>query len=114
MPCNKAGNKIIAKKTGSNMTLAMAGFSILSSCDCLKSSFEPALISLPAVNFASATSLNYTLTDIPKSIKFNTQMPDTVSSVCGLADGFKKCGPRFIVFKDKVTGQLITFPYKGF
>ena len=43
-------------------------------------------------------------------------MPDTVSSVCGLADGFSNCGlgPRVIFFKDKITGELITFPYKGF
>jgi hypothetical protein len=41
-------------------------------------------------------------------------MPDTVSSVCGNADGFTKCGPRTLVFKDKMTGFQITFPYNGF
>ncbi len=40
-------------------------------------------------------------------------MPETVSSVCGLADGFSKC-PRVIIFTDKMTGQLVAFPYKGF
>jgi hypothetical protein len=41
-------------------------------------------------------------------------MYDTVSSVCGNADGFTKCGLRTLVFKDKMTGLQITFPYKGF
>jgi hypothetical protein len=44
------------------------------------------------------------------------QMPDTVSAVCGLADGFSKCGlgPRVITFTDKITGQPVAFPYNGF
>jgi hypothetical protein len=38
-----------------------------------------------------------------------------VSSVCGTADGFTKCGLRFWSFKDKLTGQQITVnPYWGF
>jgi hypothetical protein len=41
-------------------------------------------------------------------------MYDTVSSVCGNADGFSKCGLRTLVFTDKITGFEITFPYKGF
>ena len=41
-------------------------------------------------------------------------MPDTVSSVCGAADGISKCGPRVLTFKDKMTKILIIFPYKGF
>jgi hypothetical protein len=41
-------------------------------------------------------------------------MYDTVSSVCGNADGFTKCGLRTLVFTDKMTGFQITFPYKGF
>ena len=41
-------------------------------------------------------------------------MSDTVSSVCGNADGFTKCGLRTLVFTDKMTGFQITFPYKGF
>ena len=42
-------------------------------------------------------------------------MPDTVSSVCGLADGFSKCGlgPRVIIFTNKMTNQLFTFPQNG-
>ena len=100
------------------MTLAMAGFSILSDCDCSLSSFNPALISPYAatVTFASSTTLNTKSTDPPVIITFNTQMPDTVSSVCGPADGFTKCGlgPRVMSFKDKDTGNPVTFPYKGF
>jgi hypothetical protein len=44
------------------------------------------------------------------------QMPDTVSSVCGVADGNKKCSlyTRIISFTDKATGLLIIFPYYGF
>jgi hypothetical protein len=34
VPCNMVGNKIIVKKTGIGVTLAMAGVSILSACDC--------------------------------------------------------------------------------
>jgi hypothetical protein len=41
-------------------------------------------------------------------------MYDTVSSVCGNADGFTKCGLRTLVFTDKMTGFQISFPYKGF
>jgi hypothetical protein len=55
-----------------------------------------------------------TSTGAPISIKLNKQMYDTVSSVCGNADGFTKCGLRTLVFTDKMTGFQITFPYKGF
>jgi hypothetical protein len=42
-------------------------------------------------------------------------MADTVSRVCGNADGFSKCGLRSTLFiTDKMTGRQITFPYKGF
>ncbi len=41
-------------------------------------------------------------------------MRDTVSSVCGNADGFTKCGLRTLEFTDKMTGFKITFPYKGY
>ncbi len=55
-----------------------------------------------------------TSTGAPISIKLNKQMYDTVSSVCGNADGFTMCGLRTLVFTDKMTGFQITFPYKGF
>ncbi len=34
VPCKKVGNQIIVTRPGSSMTLAMAGLSILSNCDC--------------------------------------------------------------------------------
>ncbi len=42
-------------------------------------------------------------------------MPDTVSSICGKADGFTKCGPRQIIFTDKSSGLVISsWPYEAF
>ncbi len=87
------------------MTLVMAGVSILSDCDCLSTSLDPAKIT---------SKTTYTLilksTDPLKSI---TVFPDTVSSVCGLADGITKCGlVRVISFTD-ATGQ-VTLPKNGF
>jgi hypothetical protein len=41
-------------------------------------------------------------------------MYDSVSSVCGNADGFTNCGLRTLVFTNKMTGFQINFPYKGF
>ena len=94
----------------------MAGLSILLDCDCSTSSFDPLLFTLPGAAFASATTINVKSTDAPVSITLNMQMPDTVSSVCGNADGFTKCGlgPRVIIYTDKMTGQPVTFHYKGF
>ncbi len=94
----------------------MAGVSILSDCDCSTSSFNPAIFTLRGAAFASATTINVKSTDAPVSITFNIQKPDTESSVCGNADGFTKCGlgPRVIIYTDKMTGQTVTFPYKGF
>ena len=38
---------------------------------------------------------------------------DTVSSVCGNADGFTFCGSRTVVLTDLTNSQVITsFPYK--
>jgi hypothetical protein len=96
------------------MTLSMAGASILSNCDCSVSSLNPALISRATNPLVSPTTISTTSNGAPISIKLNKQMPDTVSSVCGNADGFKKCGLRTVVFTDKMTGFQITFPYKGF
>ncbi len=67
------------------------------------------------VDFASATSLDGSPIVPPKSITFNTQMLDAVSSVCGPADGVTKCGLRSISFVDKGTSLPITvWPYFGF
>ena len=93
----------------------MAGFTALASCDCSKTSFNSTLISLSANPFASKTYLNTKYTDASINITFNLQLPDTVSSVCGLADGLTKCGLRVITFKDKMTGKIITqWPFNGF
>ena len=104
VPCKKVGNQIIVIRPGSLMILAMAGASILSNCDCSISSLNPALIYSAANPFASATRISTTSTGAPISITLNKQMPDTVSSVCGNADGFTKCGLRTLVFTDKMTG----------
>jgi hypothetical protein len=39
-------------------------------------------------------------------------LPDTMSSVCGLADGFSFC-PHGIKFTNKETGMPVTFPFNG-
>lgn len=44
-------------------------------------------------------------------------LPDTVSSVCGNADGLAECGSRYLSFKNKLTGQQIdetNMPYFGY
>ena len=44
-------------------------------------------------------------------------LPDTVSSVCGNADGLTECGSRYLSFKNKLTGQQIdetNMPYFGY
>jgi hypothetical protein len=92
----------------------MAGLSILSNCDCSQSSLNPALI-FDAKPLASLTTISTISTGAPVSITLNKQMVDTVSRVCGNADGFTNCGLRSaLVFTDKMTGFQITFPYKGF
>jgi hypothetical protein len=108
------GNKIIVTRPGNDMTLAMAGISILSDCDCSTSSFNPTqFTTTPATPFVSVTSISVQKTSLVQTITFNKQFPDTISSVCGSADGFTKCGVRSVSFYD--SGVLIsTFPYKGF
>jgi hypothetical protein len=92
----------------------MAGLSILSSCDCLQTQLNPTLIFF-AKPLASITTVSTKSTAAPIIITLNKQMPDTVSSTCGEADGFTQCGPRGnFEFADKTTGKLITFPYQGF
>ena len=80
---------------------------MLSDCSCAQSSFESTqFTTAPVTSFASVTSLTLKYNDSLQSITFNTQVPDTVSSVCGSADGFSKCGPRVILFKDKTNSFL--------
>ncbi len=104
LPCNKVGDQIIIKRLGSNTALAMAGLGIMSACDCASTSFDPAL-------FTSVTSyaISGRSTDGEKTLKV---MPDTVSSVCGLADGFTNC-PHTVSFKDS-DDNPVTFPRNGF
>jgi hypothetical protein len=92
----------------------MAGISILSDCNCSTSSFDSTqFTTTPATPFVSVTSISVQPTDPPITIIFNKQFPDTISSVCGSADGTSKCGIRSVSFYD--SGVLIsTFPYKGF
>ena len=100
---------VVQQTVGNN--LFFCGFGALADCDCATSSFNPALFTtMPVTQFASTTSLSVKSTDSVQTIVFNTQMPDTVSSVCGLADGFTKCGlgPRAMSFVDKMTGLLIS------
>jgi hypothetical protein len=105
VPCNKVGNKIIVKRPGTSITLAMAGISILSDCNCSLSSFDP-------LQFSSVTS--YSINGLSTgSVKSIIVMPDTVSSVCGLADGITYC-PHIVSFINKGTGLSVTFPYNGF
>ena len=82
----------------------MAGVSILSSCDCSKTSFDPTLIfhASASVPFASPTTINTLKTGPKVIITFNKNLPDTVSCVCGNADGFSKCQTRVLIFKDKI------------
>jgi hypothetical protein len=92
----------------------MAGVSILSNCECFESSLNPALIYHATSPLVSPIKISTTSTSAPISITLNKQMADTVSSVCGNADGFTKCGLRSLVFTEKMTGFEITFPYTGF
>jgi len=54
---------------------------------------------------------------VPESttVMIDKFIPDTVSSVCGNADGFSYCGDRLVSFTDGVTNQKIqSWPYKYF
>ena len=84
--------------------LGMAGIGIMSDCNCSTSSFNPAL-------FKTVNSYTYRgkASDAPFTMKV---LLDTVSSVCGLADGFTFC-PHSIEFRNKETGTIVTFPSNG-
>jgi hypothetical protein len=46
--------------------------------------------------------------------KIKVDAPDSVSSVCGAAEGTSFCGPREITFFDLVTNnQVMEWPHKG-
>ena len=47
------------------------------------------------------------------AVSVTIDLIDTVSSVCGNADGFTFCGSRTVVLTDLTNSQVITsFPYK--
>ncbi len=83
--------------------LIFCGFGALADCDCAQSSFDPAHFTTPPAPLTSATSLLIKSSDSFQTISI-AQVPDTISSTCGLADGVSKCGPRSYYFKDKLTG----------
>ena len=114
--CNILANEIILVQQNAAYDLRFCGFGVLADCDCTLSSFNPLLFSTSqATPFASATSLTLKSSDSVQTITINSKMPDTISSVCGLADGVTKCGPRAITFKERSSGVIIdTWPYFAF
>jgi hypothetical protein len=114
--CKIQANEIVASQQTVGNTLSFCGFGVLADCDCSTSSFNPALFTTtPEAQFASKTSLSVKSTDSVQTIVFNSQILDTISSVCGSADGVTKCGLRLITFVDKGTGLPITeWPYWGY
>ena len=91
--CMIQANEIIVVQQTVGNNLFFCGFGALADCDCATSSFNPALFTTtPATQFASAISLSIKLTDSVQTIVFNSQISDTISSVCGSADGVTKCG----------------------
>ena len=94
---NLQGNEIIAEQQTGGYDLVFCGFGALADCDCSTSTFETTVTpELPP-------SLNIVSTDNIKTFTLIT--PDTISSVCGNADGFSFCGERVISIEDKLTGQ---------
>jgi hypothetical protein len=61
-------------------------------------------------NLALETLISLKYTDATQ--KF--YIPDTISSVCGNADGFSKCKRVITSLIDKIAGLTVTtYPYKG-
>ncbi len=68
--------------------LNLNGFGILSDCDCKKTSLDANLFTNPFNdNFLIKDSLSTTAGGSAVSITVDLTIPDTVSSVCGNADG---------------------------
>ena len=113
--CNLQANEIIVEQQNPTNKLVFCGFGVLADCSCSQTSFDYSLFTTSlAITLLSTTSLSLQITDSVQSISI-TQVPDTVSSVCGSADGFAHCGPRSLTFKDKLTGITIsTWPYRGY
>ena len=113
--CNRQANELIVEHQSAGIDLWLCGFGILAQCNCAQTSFDTALFTNPTP-FASATSLSIQSTSSLQTIYFNRNQPDTISSVCGNADGITTCGPRAsLYFKDKLTGlKVLTWPYLGY
>ena len=84
--------------------MSFCGFGILANCNCQFAEFSnPAKTNLfltPQTDtFVNATSLSTIATGNPVSLTINMRIPDTISSVCGNADGFTECS-RNIDFRD--------------
>ena len=90
--------------------MIIAGFGILSDCDCAQSSFDPASFTAPFTDtFASGTSLSTIAGGIAVSVIFDLNIPDTVSSVCGNVDGLTYCGDLSpITVTDSSNNFLVT------
>ena len=89
---------------------------VLSDCTCAQSTFDSVLI-YPFPNLKTILSTNSLNVTIPesKTVMIEILIPDTISSVCGNADGFSYCGDRLVSFTDGVTNQKIkSWPYRDF
>jgi hypothetical protein len=119
--CNLEANEIIAAQSTPGKDLGFCGFGALSDCDCSKSSFQSSLFTPttpPVITSAASSNHNLALeTSISLKSTDATQtfyIPDTISSVCGNADGFSKCIRSNTSLIDKLTGLSVTsYPYKG-
>jgi hypothetical protein len=85
--CGVAGIKVIIIKTGALQQLRLCGYAVLSSCDCSTTSFDPLM--MPNSDFTGLVydSFNITATVGDAANKFVLQSQNTVSLVCGKADG---------------------------
>ena len=77
--------------------MAMCGIAVLSSCDCNFSTWDLAYMPLNGVGLINTFSMATVVgVQVESNITINPNYQDTVSRVCGNADGVSKCGPRNI------------------
>ena len=98
-----------------NPDINFCGFGILANCNCRFSELLNPLKTkqfetTQTATFVSADSLTTIATGAPVSLTINTRIPDTISSVCGNADGFTACS-REIYFTDIQNVNVTYFPY---
>ena len=92
--CNGYANKVIVRRN--NPDINLCGFGILANCNCKFSELLNPLKTnqfetTQTATFVSADSLTTIATGAAVSLTINTRIPDTISSVCGNADGFTTC-----------------------